>query len=145
VYLFSSKFCTFPQPFQIASIMELRFCMSVCVGTKINPLTTCDSETCNCKTLMYTIHSCLKKLRSSHHCKRLFWNRYYTLLSIHSYYVFSHSMGLLSFVYPVVLFYHCIFHRVKLTPSAELYKLLLRVLSMFTHAKRFNFIPFSSN
>jgi len=112
---------------------------------KINPQATCDPQTCNWKTLMYTIHSCLKKLWASHHCKRLFWNRYCTLLSIHFYFVFSHSMGLLSLVYPVVLFYHCIFHRVKLTPSAELYKFLLRVLSMFTQAKCFNFIPSSSN
>lgn len=69
------------------------------------------------------------------------WNIYYTLLSIHFYCVSSYNMGLLSLVYPVVLFYHCIFHRVKLTPSAELYKLLL--LSMFTYAKRFNSIPSS--
>jgi len=44
---------------------------------------------------------------------------------MHFYYVSSHNMGLLSLVYPLVLFYHCIFHRVKLTSSAELYKFLL--------------------
>lgn len=122
------------------------FYEGLCEYKKINLQATYVPQSCNWKTLIYTIYSFLKSRSWGHHiiARDIFLiDSLVSLLSIHFYYVSSHSMGLLSLVYPVVLFFHCMFHRVKLTPLAELYKFLL--LSMFTHAKRFNFIPFASH